>query len=215
MDLKNIKTYLFDFDGTLVNSVPTFASTVVGVLEDNNIPYPDDIVKTITPLGLEGTAVYFIENLGLNLPKEYLMNEIIERMREEYQNSIPLKENVGAALKELKNRGCSLNILTASPHTTLDACVKRLGLWETFDNIWSCDDFCTTKADPNIYLMAAERLNKKPHEVLFLDDNINSDKTAKKAGMLTCGVYDEASEDMVEEMKAANDFYIYDFLELL
>lgn len=211
----NIKTYVFDFDGTLVNSVPTFASTTINILEENNIPYPEDIVKTITPLGLEGTALYFINELGLNLPKEYLMEEIIERMREEYHNKIPFKNNVDSTLKELKRKGISLNILTASPHTTLDACLKRLGAFEIFDNVWSCDDFGTTKADRNLYLRVAEKLGKKPHEILFLDDNINSNKTASKAGMLTCGVYDEASEDIIEEMKKATDFYIYDFSELL
>lgn len=201
MDLKGIKTYLFDFDGTLVNSVPTFASAVISVLEENNISYPKDIVKTVTPLGLEGTAAYFIDELGLDLPKEYLMDGIIDRMREKYKTTIPLKENVETTLRELKSRCYSLNILTASPHKILDMCVKRLGIWEIFDNVWSCDDFGTTKADPAIYLRIAEKLKKRPQEILFLDDNINSNKTANKAGMLTCGVYDEASDDMVEKMK--------------
>ena len=33
--------------------------------------------------------------------------------------------------------------------------------------------------------------------------------------MQVCGVYDESSKDYVEQMKAANDYYIYDFQELL
>ena len=51
--------------------------------------------------------------------------------------------------------------------------------------------------------------------VLFLDDNINADKVAKVAGMQVCGVYDDSSKDMVEQMKAATDCYIFDFQELL
>lgn len=211
----NITTYIFDFDGTLVDSVPTFASTSIGILEENNTPYPEDIVKITSPLGLEGTADYFINELGLKFPKEALMCEIIERMSENYRLTIPLKSNVGPTLKELKNRGISLNILTASPHTTLDACIERLGLWEFFDNVWSCDDFGTTKADPNIYVMVAKKLGKRPQEILFLDDNINANKTAKIAGMLTCGVYDESSKDDIEQMKNVTDFYVYDFSELL
>ena len=108
-----------------------------------------------------------------------------------------------------------MNILTASPHITLDACLKRLGLWELFDNVWSCDDFHTTKADPQIYVMAAEKMNRAVEDVLFLDDNLNADLTAKSAGMLVCGVYDESSKDYVKQMKVATDFYIYDFKELL
>jgi hypothetical protein len=33
--------------------------------------------------------------------------------------------------------------------------------------------------------------------------------------MLVCGVYDDSSKDYTEEIKAATDFYIYDFKELL
>ena len=118
-------------------------------------------------------------------------------------------------LRELKENGASLNVLTASPHITLDACLKRLGLWELFDNVWSCDDFNTTKADPQIYVRAAKKMNTTADKVLFLDDNLNADLTAKTAGMQVCGVYDESSKDYVEQMKAANDYYIYDFQELL
>jgi FMN phosphatase YigB (HAD superfamily) len=114
----------------------------------------------------------------------------------------------------LKERGVSLNVLTASPHVTLDVCLQRLKLWDLFDNIWSCDDFGTTKADPKIYKQAAERMNTSVEHVLFLDDNLDADRTAKAAGVLTCGVYDASSADYVEEMKAVNDFYIYDFSQL-
>ena len=51
--------------------------------------------------------------------------------------------------------------------------------------------------------------------VLFLDDNLNANKTAKEAGLMTCGVYDASSEQYVDEIKAATDYYIYDFAELL
>ena len=51
--------------------------------------------------------------------------------------------------------------------------------------------------------------------VLFLDDNLNADATAKSAGMLVCGVYDDSSKDCVDQMIAANNYYIYDFKELL
>jgi HAD superfamily hydrolase (TIGR01509 family) len=118
-------------------------------------------------------------------------------------------------LQELKDRGISLNVLTASPHITLDACLKRLGLWELFDNIWSCDDFNTTKADPDIYVRAAQKMGTSVENVLFLDDNLNADMTAKAAGMQVCGVYDVSSAEYVSEMKSICDMYIYDFRELL
>ena len=209
------KYYLFDFDGTLVDSMPTFISAMLRILDENKIPYDNSIIKIITPLGLNGTAAYYIDQLGVNMTREQLICVMKEYMLDAYFHTIPAKPNVPEVLKALKTRGASLNVLTASPHITLDACLKRLGLWELFDNVWSCDDFATTKADPQIYVMAAERLQTSVDRVLFLYDNLNADTTAKEAGMQVCGVYDPSSEEYVEDMKQLCHKYIFDFTELL
>lgn len=208
-----MKTYLFDFDGTLVDSMPTYVACMLRILDENGIAYESDIVKTITPLGLLGTAKYY-QKLGIDRSVEEIVELMGWYMLEEYTLRIPAKEHVIETLKLLKARGDRLNVLTASPHITLDACLKRLGIFELFDNVWSCDDFATTKADPAIYRAAAERLGVSVGEVLFLDDNYNADVTAKKAGMMVCGVYDPSSEEYTEEIRAATDFYIRDFSEL-
>lgn len=195
--------------------MPTFVSAMLRILDENHISYRKDITKTITPLGLNGTAEYFIHDLGLAMTKEQLMLKMKAYMLDAYLNTIPAKANVPSVLKTLKQQGASLNVLTASPHVTLDPCLKRLGLWELFDNIWSCDDFNTTKADPKIYQQAAQRLNTDVENVLFLDDNLDADTTAKAAGVKVCGVHDDSSKDYVEQIKAVADYYIYDFIELL
>ena len=207
--------YLFDFDGTLVDSMPTFVSAMLRILDENHISYPKDITKTITPLGLNGTADYYINTMGVRMSKERLMSVMGEYMLDAYYHTIPAKSNVIPILQELKRRGASLNVLTASPHLTLDACLKRLGMWDLFDNIWSCDDFQTTKADPQIYVSVAQRLHTTVDNVLFLDDNLDADTVAKSAGMLVCGVYDDSSKDYVEKIQKITDYYIYNFEELL
>lgn len=207
------KTYLFDFDGTLVDSMPTYAAVMLKILDENNIEYDKDIMKIITPLGFKGSAKYF-KTLGVALSEE----EIIEAMNKyayvEYANNIPAKKNVISTLKRLKDEGCSLNVLTASPHNTLDPCLKRLGIYDLFDNVWSCDDFNTTKADPEIYVKAAAEIGVLVEDILFLDDNFNADKTAKQAGMMVCAVFDKSSEMYTDEIKGISDYYIYDFAEL-
>lgn len=213
--VKPMNTYLFDFDGTLVDSMPTYVSAMLRILDENRISYGSDIIKIITPLGVLGTAEYYINILGVQKTKEELIASMKAYMYDAYCNKIPAKENVIPVLQELKQRGASLNVLTASPHITLDACLKRLGIYDLFDNVWSCDDFHTTKADPAIYAMAAEKLNRDVGDVLFLDDNLNADKTAKAAGMKVCGVYDASSEEYADEMKAVADAYICDFTQLL
>lgn len=209
------ETYLFDFDGTLVDSMPTYAGLMLRILKENNVAHGDDIIKIITPLGFIGTAKYFREKLGMDMEEDALIALMREYATYEYANNIPAKSNVISVLQKLKERGADLNVLTASPHSSLDPCLNRLGIWDIFSNVWSCDDFGTTKADPNIYRMAADRMGVSAEEVWFLDDNINADKTAIAAGMKVCGVYDDSSEDLVDEMKAVCHRYIYDFTELL
>lgn len=207
-------TYLFDFDGTLVDSMQVFISTMLRILDENNIPYDSDIVKIITPLGYKGTADYFI-GLGLKMSKEEIVSLMNTYALEGYKYHIEAKANVIEVLKELKENGADLNILTASPHSMLDVCLKRLGIFDIFTNVWSCDDFSTTKADPHIYEMAAEKIGKPIGEILFLDDNLSADKTAKMSGIKVCGVYDSSSEEYINDIKSITDHYIYDFSELL
>jgi len=208
-----LRTWLFDFDGTLVDSMPAYISVMLRILDENGVSYGSDIVKIITPLGYKGTAEYFVK-LGVKHGVEEIMAKMTEYASFEYANNIPAKANVAQALRRLKECGDDLNVLTASPHSMLDPCLKRLGLYDLFRNVWSCDDFGTTKADPQIYRMAAQRLGVPVGDVWFLDDNYNADVTAKQAGMRVCGVYDESSKEYVEEMKAATDAYIYDFSDL-
>lgn len=210
-----MKTYLFDFDGTLVDSMPTYGSVMIRILDENGVAYPSDIVKIITPLGYIGTAKYFREVLCCKRTEEELTAMMAEYMIDAYSNRIVAKPNVIPVLRALKAYGASLNVLTASPHVTLDPCLRRNGIWELFDNVWSCNDFSTTKADPVIYKMAAERIGVPVSEVLFLDDNLNADLTAKSAGMPVCGVYDDSSAEYEAEMREACDYYIKDFAELL
>lgn len=209
-----MKTYLFDFDGTLVDSMPTYGALMLRILDENNIKYGDDILKIITPLGFIDTAKYFI-GMGLDMEHSKIVALMKKYAIDAYTYDVQAKANVVETLRELKHRGCSLNVLTASPHDTLDPCLKRIGIYDIFDNVWSCNDFGTNKSDPNIYHEAARRIGVPVSDVLFLDDNLNADRTAKEAGMQVYGVYDPSSDEYTDEIKAVTDGYIYDFSELL
>jgi len=209
-----MKTYLFDFDGTLVDSMPVWSSVMKRILDETNTPYGDDLIKIITPLGNVGTAKYYV-SIGCPLTYDEIIETMNRHMIKEYTENIPAKDTVIETLKKMKDRGDSLNVLTASSHAVLDPCLKRLGIFDLFDNVWSCSDFETTKTDPEIYRMAAKRLGKGVGDIIFIDDNLGADKTAKSAAMTVYGIYDESSKDYVDEMKAETDAYLYVFEELL
>ena len=209
----NYNTYLFDFDGTLVDSMPAYVSAVQKILDKYNIKYGDDLIKIITPLGGDGTAEYF-QSIGVNESKEDILKMIGEYVYVEYLHNIETKKYVSETLEKLKGKGAQLSILTACPHVLLDPCLERLGIKKFFTNIWSSDDFKTSKTDVELYRIIADKLGKPAGEVIFFDDNLNALKTAKTAGFSVCGVFDEASGDCVEEIKNIADYYIYDFSEI-
>lgn len=204
-------TYIFDFDGTLVDSMPCWSQKMINILEKNNIEYPSDIIKIITPLGDLGTARYFKEVLNVNLSIDEMLIRMDEYALPKYRDEITLKNGVAQYLSMLKSSGCSLNVLTASPHKMLDPCLKRNGIYELFDNVWSCDDFNTTKSDVGIYKRAVEKIGAKKCDTVFFDDNPVAVKTASQAGLYTVGVYDESGRDFVGQLKENSDLYIESF----
>ena len=181
------KHYLFDFDGTLVDSMGYWAKAMLQILDDHGIAYEENIIEVITPLGLHGTARHFI-SMGMEGTVEEVLEEMNRHLTPLYCNVIPLKENVMHCLEAMKAKGIGLHVLTASPHRWLDPCLKRVGAYDIFDFVWSCEDFGTGKTDPDIYVQAAARIGVGVEDVTFLDDNINADKTALAAGMRVYGV---------------------------
>ncbi len=205
------KTYIFDLDGTLVDSMPFWSQKMIGILETEKVDYPKDIIKIITPLGDLGTAKYLREELGINKSDEELIEMMNATALPYYRDVIIAKPGVVEYLKFLKDNNCSLNVLTASPHLMLAPCLKRNGIYDIFDNVWSCEDFGTTKSDPNIYKMAVEAIGSAIEDTVFLDDNIGAVTTAKSAGLYTVGVYDKSGEEFAEQLKEVADVYVDTF----
>ncbi len=209
-----MKKLIFDFDGTLVDSMPTWANKMLYVLRKQNLPYPKDLIKIITPLGDIGTAEYFIQRLGAKGSVQALIADMDEYALHEYAYNIPAKEGVKETLELLRSKGYSLNVLTASPHRMLDVCLKRLQLFSLFDNVWSCEDFGRTKSDVQIYHQAASRLNTTAKSCIFFDDNVNALTVAKQSGMQVVGVYDDSAADEQDAIKKAVSKYVYRFEEI-
>lgn len=206
--------YIFDFDGTLVDSMPIWADTHIKALTEHNIPCPPNFVETITPLGNLKGAEYAL-SLGVKATLDQHVNKINGYLYEKYTTIVPLKDTVKETLSALKERGYTLHVLTASPHLYVDPCLKRLEVYDLFQNVWTIEDFGHTKSETVIYEMAADRLGAKLCDCIFVDDNFTAVSTAKKAGMQTVAVYEKLSESYKNELKNTADKYVYLFKEML
>lgn len=206
--------YLFDLDGTLIDSMPFWQRAMLISLDEEKIEYPENLLDIICPLGYRGTAEYFANNFHLNATADELVARMYEGAYIEYRDNIPFKAGVRDFLLRMKEKGHSLNVLTASPHLMLDTALKRLGVFELFDNVWSCEDFKTDKTNPEIYLSVARELSVNPSEIAFFDDNINSIKGATRANLYTVGVFDISGRGFEDELKRIADKYVYTFENL-
>jgi HAD superfamily hydrolase (TIGR01509 family) len=210
------KAYIFDLDGTLVDSMTCgWVEMLTGFLSKRGIAYPDDLVKTVIPLGTVGCAKYYREEYGVKESVEEIVAIFQETLREKYENEILAKPNAEQVLNVLKSNGASLNVLTASQHVFLDPCLKRWGLLDLFVNVWSVEDFALTKADEEIYQAVADRLGEDIRDCIIVDDSIAVLQVAKRSGIQTIGFFDDFSADMEEEMRKTADKYVYDFMELV
>lgn len=198
------KNYIFDLDGTLVDSMSKAVKIVLDYLDERGISYPPDLIKILTPLGFKGISVYYATEMRIGLPAETIYAEFVERLKKVYEKELELKEGVREALTALKARGARLCVLTASPHVFTDVCLKNLGVYEFFEHVWTAEDFGLLKSDARIYGEAAKRLGTDVSECVMVDDSLRVLKTAKSAGMRTVGVYEPfSSDEWVEITKTA------------
>ena len=194
--------------------MPSWAEKVLNILRECGVEYPADIINTVTPLGDRGTAEYFRDVLGVPLSPEEMFARMDAFALPKYRDEICLKDGVREYLARLRDGGCTLHVLTASPHKMVDPCLKRLGIFGWFDNVWSTDDFGMVKSDTAIYRAAAGRIGADVSDAVFFDDNLTAIRTARAAGMYAVGVYDASSDALAEEIRAAADYYVYSMAEL-
>lgn len=205
---------IFDFDGTVVDSMPAFVQSVTDMLDRHGIPYEKEaLVRTVTPLGADATAQYLID-LGIDMTKKEMLDALRNHSMSAYLYSIPEKPNAKKFLEALASNGKRIYMLTANSHIQIDPCLKRLGMYGYFTEIWSCDDLDMKKTDVAIYDKVAELIGVEKKDILFFDDNPDAIKTAKAAGLRTCGVYDESSRMFVDVMKKTADKFVYELGEL-
>lgn len=210
------KIYVFDLDGTLVNSMPKFAQANVSILDEENIEYDrDKTVQIITPLGYRKTAEYFVSNFGVKDSVDNIVKRISDKLVYEYSNNILLKPYVKEFLVSLHQQGARLFVLTASPHLVTDVCLANNGVFDLFEKVWSVEDFSLTKSDTRLFFEVAKTIGCEPSEINYFEDNPTALANAKKAGFDTFGVYDPSNDCKIDQVKVNANTYVSSYKELI
>ena len=207
--------YIFDFDGTLVDSMPIHEAKILHLFRLEGIEPPANIINILTPLGDKGSIPYLRQHYPVHHTDKQIYEAIDGYALWHYENDIPLKDGALEYLTYLKKQSKSLYILTASPHRLIDPCIKRLGLEDLFEQTWSCEEFSTVKSDPTLFKRVAEHIGCSLSDMVFFDDNRTAVETAKSIGVTTVGVYDRSSEKDMPSISTTADRYVTSLSELI
>jgi len=204
--------YIFDFDGTLVDSMPMWENMIRTLFKNKGVPFPHNLMKIITPLG-QAESIKYLTSLDDRLKENEIVEFMYDFVSNQYANVIQPKKHVADLLNKLYTRGKRLFVLTACAHDLLDPCIERIGIDKFFEGVFTCEDLGSKKSDIDIYYKTAKIIGVETNNCYFFDDNAEALKKAHDSGMKTCGVFDSTSKDYVDEIKSFVDCYVYDFNE--
>ena len=208
------KIYIFDMDDTLVDSHLRYTEGILQVLDEEGITYDaDTLIPILNPLGFPKSAAYY-SRLGVPGTPEEIVERMLDSMQRLYVTKVPLFNGVRSYLDKLQAQGARLFLLTATPHRVSDACLRANGIYDYFEQVWCTDDFGCTKGDTALFLKIAEAIGCELREVLYFDDGVTAIRTAREAGMRTCGVLSPLAVEN-EGMEQAADSCIVSFEELV
>lgn len=214
MNLKDIKAVIFDFDGTLVDSMWIWSQIDKEYLSKFGIAFDSAYQDAIEGMGFTETAEYFQKNFHLPRTVEEIKSDWEEMTIEKYRTKVKPKEHVLAFLEYLQSRGIKLGIATGLGRNILEETLSGLDMHRFFDSIITSCDVSHGKPYPDIYLKVSEELGVLPEDSLVFEDITAGIKAGKAAGMTVIAVEDDFSLHKEVEKKALADYYIRDFKEV-
>lgn len=208
------KAFLFDLDGTLVDSMWMWGAIDVEYLGKFGLTCPPDLQKAIERMSFSETAAYFKKRFALEASLEEIKADWISMSIEKYRSQVPPKPGTEAFLSWAAKQNIKMAVCTSNGREMVDAVLSSLNLARYFDCIITGCEVAAGKPSPDIYLEAARRMKVSPEECAVFEDVPAGILAGKRAGMEVFAVEDEYSLGMEEKKRALSDFYIRDYREL-
>ena len=207
--------YLFDLDGTLIDSTWIWHQIDLDFLKKRDLPWTEEyqwgVVHSIFPMAAQFTKEYY------HLPDsaEEIIAEWMDMALDAYSHQIPLKPHVRPFLEQCARNRIPMAIYTSCEPALCQAVLRRHGIERYFSNIIYASTLGMEKRSPKAFAAALERLGTTAPKCFFFDDSPVSCAGAKQAGLTVTGVYDQLFASQEDEMRRLCDSYIRSFSELL
>lgn len=201
MITETIELVIFDMDGLMFDSEKISMYAWTKVSEKYNYDITEEIFKETLGLNLEEIRGIFYKYFGEDCPYDDIKDQrrhIIDRYVTE--NGVPVKKGLYNLLEVLKKLNIKTAVATSSSRVTAEKMLKLSEVFPHFDYIVCGDEVKKSKPDPEIFLIAADRLKCKAENCIVLEDSEAGIRAAHSAGMKPLLVPD--MKEPCEEVRA-------------
>ncbi|MFN7253541.1 MAG: HAD family hydrolase [Anaerobacillus sp.] len=180
-----MKAVIFDFDGTLADTLPVCFYAFQAVFKDfdNKVVTPDELKAMFGP---SETGI-IRENL-MDSNHDKAIELYYEKYREKHLELVLENEEINDLLMFLKREGYKLGIVTGKASRSLLISLECLNMNDLFDVIITGDDVSIPKPHPEGLNKALAQLNIKNSDAIFLGDSDADILAGKQANVHTIGV---------------------------
>lgn len=202
--------YLFDLDGTLLDSAADICGAVQQVLSGHvSEPPPFDYLKSFIGFHLDAVFTSVLPHYSRRQ-----FDEMIEAYKRNYLErrhaSTMLFPGVIETLEKLGGRKATA---TTKGTTTTRAVLEQFGLLPYFDHVQGTDGF-PCKPAPDVLRHSMQALGARPEECLFIGDSETDMEAGRRAGVRICAVnYGYGKPEALAKWEP--DYRVSDLRELL
>lgn len=196
------RAVIFDVDGVLVDSYDAHFRSWRDVLAENGLALDEDgFAQTFGRTSREIIAKFWGDDVddvrarAIDDRKEALYRDLV-------RDAFPAMAGAVELIDALRVAGFVLGVGSSAPPANVELTLACLGRSGAFAAIVTGRDVSRGKPDPQVFLLAAERLGVDPGRCAVIEDAPAGIRAASAAGMASVALLGTASADALAEAGA-------------
>lgn len=209
--------FIFDCDGTLVNSSPVWGHAQTELLRRHGVDVTVDDFAQFEHLSLEDECQAYHDTWGIGANGEELHRELGEILIDGY-SEVPPREGLLAFLEQAKAAGIAMCVATSTPAELVQSALAGAGLDRYLEFITTTGEAGRSKQFPDVYELALRRLEErhghKFERAWVFEDAVFGLKSSGTADFKRVGIYDPHGRMERDEVRANCDIFIDSYEDL-